>query len=118
MRAEPLRASGSASVVIGCARPQYAFSPREQRERRLEQDVEVEQHRPVVDVVEVVLDALLDLLGGVGLAAPAVDLRPAGDAGLDLVAGEVAVDDVVVEPVGGLGLQRVRARADERQLAP
>jgi hypothetical protein len=33
-----------------------------ERERRLRQDVEVEQHRPVLDVVEIVLDALLDLL--------------------------------------------------------
>ena len=60
---------------------------------------------------------MLELLGGVGLAAPAVDLRPAGDAGLDPVAGEIAVDDVVIEPVGGLGLERVRARADQREVA-
>ena len=70
-----------------------------QRERRLEQDVEVEQHRPVLDVVEIVLDAALDLVLGVGLAAPAIDLRPAGDAGLDLVAGEIAVDDLVIGAV-------------------
>src|SRR5437764_534324 len=50
-------------------------------------------------------------------AAAAVDLRPAGDAGLDLVAREVAVDHVVIEPVGGLGLQGVWTRADQRQLA-
>ena len=39
-------------------------------------DLEVERHRPVLDVVEVVLDALLERR----VAAPAVDLRPAGDA--------------------------------------
>ena len=77
----------------------------EQRERRAHEDVEVEQDRPVLDVVEVVLDAPADLFRRVGLAAPAVDLGPAGDARLDLVAGEVAVDDFVVEAVAGLGLR-------------
>src|SRR5690242_15523891 len=48
-------------------------------------DLQVERDRPVLDVVEVVLDALLDR----GVAAPAVDLRPAGQAGLDLVAQHV-----------------------------
>src|SRR6266536_3318560 len=50
-----------------------------------------------------VLDAPLDLLFGVGLAAPAVDLRPAGDPGLDAMAREVAVDRLIIEPIGGLG---------------
>src|SRR5688500_9096375 len=48
-------------------------------------DLEVEHDRPVLDVVEVVLDALLDR----GVAAPAIDLRPAGQPGLDLVAQHV-----------------------------
>src|SRR5262249_47414088 len=52
------------------------------------QDVQVEPGRPVRDVVEVVLDALAE--GGV--AAPAVDLGPASDAGLDAVAGHVVGD--------------------------
>ena len=89
----------------------------EQREGRRGEDVEVENQRPVLDVVEVMLDALLDLLARVGLAAPAVDLRPAGDPGLDPVAGEIAVDHLVVEPVAGLGLQGVRPRADQREVA-
>src|SRR4051794_10177598 len=55
---------------------------RQQRDRRFQQDVDVEQHRPVLDVIQIELDALLDLLFIVDLAAPAVDLRPAGDAGL------------------------------------
>ena len=70
----------------------------QQRQRRLQQNVEVEQHRPVLDVVEVELDALLDLLFIVDLAAPAVDLRPAGDAGLDAVAREIAVDGLIEQP--------------------
>src|SRR3954453_3701790 len=56
--------------------------PRQQRDRRFQQDVDVEQHRPVLDVIQVKLDALLDLLFIVDLAAPAVDLRPTRDAGL------------------------------------
>ena len=88
-----------------------------QADRRHHEDVEVEEHRPVLDVEEVVLDAPRDLLVGVGLAAPAVDLRPAGHARLDAVAGEIAVDDLVIEPVARLCLDRVRTRADQRQVA-
>src|ERR1041385_5664528 len=44
----------------------------EQRDRGPHQDVEIEQHRPVLDVVEVVLDAALHLLGTGEVAAPAV----------------------------------------------
>src|SRR3954470_24469993 len=75
-----------------------------ERERRHRQDVEVEQHRPVLDVVKVMLDARLNLLLAVGLAAPAVDLRPAGDAGLDAVAREIAVHRLVVEAIDRLGV--------------
>src|SRR6267142_404315 len=64
------------------------LAPRHQRQRRLEQDVDVEQHRPVLDVIQIELDALLDFFFIVDLAAPAVDLRPAGDPGLDAVARE------------------------------
>src|SRR5580765_7944130 len=48
-------------------------------------DFEVETDRPVLDVVEVVLDALVERR----VAAPAVHLRPAGHAGLHLVAQHV-----------------------------
>src|SRR6266850_6697616 len=52
----------------------------------LQEDLQIEGETPALDVVEVVLDALLD--GGV--AAPAVDLGPAGDPRLHLVAEHVA----------------------------
>ena len=58
-----------------------------------------------------------DLFLRIGVAAPAVDLRPAGDAGLDAMAREIAVDGFFVEPLFGLGVERMRARADERQVA-
>ena len=63
------------------------------------------------------LDAALDLLVGIGFAAPAVDLRPAGDAWLHAMAGEIAVDRIIVEPGFRLGVDGVRARADQRQIA-
>jgi hypothetical protein len=59
------------------------------------------------------LDALLDFLLRIGFAAPAVDLRPAGDARLDAVAGVVAVDRLVVESRLGFGVDGVRARSDQ-----
>ena len=67
--------------------------------------------RPVLDVVEVVLDALLERR----VAAPAVDLRPAGDAGLHLVAQHVLRDPVLelLDEERPLG-----PRADDRHVAP
>src|SRR5690606_31100471 len=72
---------------------------RDERQGRLQQDLEVEQDGPVFDVEEIELDALLDLLVGVDFAAPAVDLGPAGNAGLDAMAGEVAVNDLIEEAI-------------------
>ena len=58
------------------------------------------------------LDPALDLFLRVGLAAPAADLRPAGDAGLHAMAGEITVNRLVVESVLGLGMNSVGARPD------
>src|SRR3954452_14261849 len=91
--------------------------PRQQRDRRFQQDVDVEQHRPVLDVIQIELDALLDFLFIVDLAAPAVDLRPAGDARLDAMAREIAVDRLVEQPALQLALYRMRPRTDQRQVA-
>src|SRR4051812_17155005 len=52
--------------------------PLQHGDRRDEQNVQVEDDRPVLDVMEIVLDAALQFLRRVGFAAPAVDLRPAG----------------------------------------
>src|ERR1044072_250656 len=60
----------------------------EQRRDRHQDDLHVEQQRPVLDVVVVPLDAVLERR----LAAQALHLRPAGEAGLDAVAVAVAVD--------------------------
>src|SRR6266403_4813664 len=90
---------------------------RHQRQRRLEKNVELEQPRPVLDVVEIELDALLDFLFAVDFAAPAVDLRPAGDARLDAVAREIAVHRFVEQPALQFALHSVRTRADQREIA-
>src|SRR5437867_13217558 len=60
----------------------------EAAEQGQDQDLDVEEQGPVLDVVEVELDALLDR----GVAAPAVHLRPAGDAALHAVAAHVLGD--------------------------
>src|SRR6266403_1186058 len=49
------------------------------------QNPDIEPGGPVGDVVEIVLDAFAQG----GIAAPAVDLRPAGDPGFDAVADHV-----------------------------
>src|SRR4051812_18948430 len=87
--------------------------PRQQRDRRFQQDVDVEQHRPVLDVIQVELDALLDLLFIVNLAAPAVDLRPAGDAGFYAMASKVTIDGFVEQAALQLALHRMGARTDQ-----
>ena len=61
-------------------------------DERQPHDLQVEPDRPVLDVVQVVLDPLFDRR----VAAPAVDLRPAGDSGLYLVAQHV-LRDLVLE---------------------
>src|SRR4051812_27423862 len=81
----------------------------EQRERRAGEDVEIEQQRPVLDVEEVVLHASLDFLGGIGLTAPAVNLRPAGDAGFYAMTGKITVHCIIIEPLCRLGIHRMGA---------
>src|ERR1700731_1638598 len=90
---------------------------RHQSHGRFEQNVEVEKHRPVFDVIEIELHALLDFFLVVDFTAPAVDLRPAGDAGLDAMAREIAVNGLVEQPALQLALHRMRAGADERKVA-
>src|SRR5882757_7379511 len=88
-----------------------------QRHRRLRKNVEIEQHGPVLDVIEIELDALLDLFLVVDLAAPAIDLRPAGDPRLDTVAGEIAVDGLVEQAGLQFAEHRMRTRPDQGEIA-
>src|SRR5262245_7630034 len=82
----------------------------EAAENREDEDLDVEQKRPVLDVVEVVLDALLDR----GVAAPAVDLRPARHPALHSVAEHV-LGDALLELLHEGG--PLRPRPDEAHVA-
>src|SRR5580692_12653917 len=106
------RLSGLSAASIGV----LVF--RHQNQRRLEKNVEVEKHGPVLDVVEIELHALLDFFLVVDFTPPAVDLRPAGDTRLDAVAREIAVHGLVEQLALQLALHGVGARADERKIAP
>src|SRR5687768_13012203 len=72
-------------------------------------DLQIQGHRPVFDVVQVVLDTLFER----GIAAPAVHLRPSRDAGLHFVAEHVLRDPVpeLLHEEGAF-----RPRADDRHL--
>ena len=80
MRADEAGRAGNDDTFFGhdwmeaCTR--RARAGEDAAHQRQPHDLQVERHRPVLDVVEVVLDALLERR----VAAPAVDLRPAGDA--------------------------------------
>src|SRR5690242_15183579 len=77
-RAEPRRRMDRGGYRIGPA-GSVRVAVDEAPEHREPQDAEIEPQRPVADVEEVVLEALFEA----GVAAEAVDLGPAGHAGLD-----------------------------------
>src|SRR3569623_1896294 len=60
--------------------------PRGRMEDGENDDPDVEEERPVVDVVDVVVDATFDRGARRGLAAEAMDLRPACNPRLDALA--------------------------------
>src|SRR3546814_12842328 len=105
----------SATVVPSSVRegsgPFIAFASvgigvNEADKQRAQEDVEVEWHGPVLDIVEVVLHPVLPLFDSVRLAADAVHLCPAGDAGFHASARHVGLDDrgillVVLDGVRG-----------------
>ena len=70
---------------------------RERHRNRASDDLKVEQERPMLDVIEIVLDSLGDLLHGRGFTAPAIDLRPARDSGFHAVACIVGFHSLSVE---------------------
>src|SRR5438270_1178543 len=72
-------------------------------EKCQQDDIDIEPERPVLDVIQVVLDAHLHLPRLVGLAAPAAHLRPARDARLDPApqhVGGYLVEIELVQPEG------------------
>lgn len=79
-----------------------------------EDDLQIQPQRPVLQIFQIVLDAHFHLFQRFGLAPPTADLRPAGNAGLDLVAQHVAADQLAVLLVVR---HRMRPRPDHRHRA-
>src|SRR5882672_10260863 len=106
----------SAAAALGAPAPRAGrrrsvrMFMKEASQEREPHDLQVEPHRPVLDVVQVVLDPLFNRR----VPAPAVDLRPARDAGLHLVAQHV-LRDLVLEL--GDEVRPLRTRTDNRHLA-
>src|ERR1700676_1163816 len=75
---------------LGC-QPSVCVFVEEAPDEREPHDLQVESDRPVLDVVQVVLDPLLERR----VPAPAVDLRPSGQSRLHLVAKHVLRDPVL-----------------------
>src|SRR5574339_519461 len=69
LRCEPMKPAAPVTTVLGIGTLEEATDDREPH------DFQIERHRPVLDVIQVVLDALFER----GVAAPAVHLGPAGD---------------------------------------
>src|SRR5882672_3716695 len=80
----------------------------------LRDDPEVEAERPVSQIVEIEIDAAPHLVERIGVAAEAVHLREARDAGPHLVPLHVALDQPAVHLVMR---HRVRPRADDAHAA-
>lgn len=83
--------------------------PNKPLEDRDNHDLDIQNHRPIADVFQIVVDAGFHFVDGFGFAAAAADLRQAGNAGLHFMAQHVALDLLAVVFVMGDG---VRARAD------
>src|SRR6478672_10863916 len=79
-------------------------------QERQPHDLQIESHRPVFNVVKVVLDPLFER----GVAAPSVDLRPPREPGLHLVAQHI-LRNLVLELRHEM--RPLRPRADNRHVA-
>src|SRR5581483_9471288 len=80
---------------------------------RSDSDLDVQPQAPIIDVPQIMLHALLHLLERAGFSAITINLGPAGDAGLDVVAEGVVADDLLIFGVVG---GRVRAGAYQRHV--
>src|SRR3546814_13556048 len=100
-----------------CLRRSIGVLAGEAREDRHHDDLEVEPERPVLDVGEIVVYPPADLFDRLGLATPAVDLCPAGNARLDAMPRRVLPDRLLVQQASGLGGDLVRPRPDDRHLS-
>jgi hypothetical protein len=55
------------------------------RQRSSRNHLQIQPQRPILEVVEVVLDAMMHRVDRRGFTAKAVDLRPTGDAGPNFI---------------------------------
>src|SRR3954447_10332312 len=100
-RCDPMNPAAPVMTARGMSRPVSECVAVEPADEGQPHDFQVERDRPVLDVVQVVLDPLLERR----VAAPAVDLRPAGDPRLHLVPQHVLRDPVLelLEEIRTLG---------------
>src|SRR5688572_24841263 len=103
-RCDPMKPAAPVTTRQGMCALEQTTDDGETHESQIKRD------RLVFDVVQVVLDSLLER----GVTAPAVHLRPPGDAGLHLVAQHV-LRDAVPELLHEEGT--FRARADDRHFS-
>ncbi len=82
--------------------------------QRQQEDIAIEAERAIVGVIEIMLDTLLHRFIGTGFTAEPIDLRPSGDARLDVPAPRIKLDPALEKAIMGDG---VRARPDKRHFA-
>ena len=88
----------------------------DQHANSAQQYPDVQADGPVLDVVEVVLDALYYFFAGIGLAPPTVNLSPTRKTWLDPIPHEIVGYDVRVKFPSGLSLGCVRPWPDQRHI--
>src|ERR1051325_565156 len=93
-RCDPMNPAAPVTTLLGMQKSQSRLvggSAKQPAHDREPHDLQVERDRPVLDVIQVELDPLFERR----VATPPVDLRPAGDPGLDLVSQHVLRDAVL-----------------------
>src|SRR5262249_45276653 len=72
---------------------------------RSKDDLEVQQHTPIVNIPDIMVDAFLHALQCWSLASATFDLGPAGDARLHVVAKSVTADQLLIIIIVGRGMR-------------
>src|SRR5438445_4908391 len=127
----PLSSSGPTSRDGNCACSIICASPvpldlalasscillRHDDKHSFHQDQKIEPRRPVLDIIQIMLDPSADLLDPSRLTAPSIHLRPAGYPGLNTVADQVLAYCTCVGHPRGSRCQGMRTRAHQRHIA-
>jgi hypothetical protein len=83
---------GAGLALFGHCRSVCHVGPK-QASRRSQEDPQIQPDRPVLDVIEIVLEPSTQLCRGVNLSPETVDLGPSGDAGRQTMTSRIAVND-------------------------